>query len=216
MNEPGRKVSRGCLYNLGVVGAMTLLVLIVASFLGYLYAKRLITAYTDTQPMPVPSVQMSRPELDGLQNRIAVFSQAVEQGKTVEPLKITSEEANALIESHPKLVTVTGRLYFSMEGTNLHAQVSIPAGDLGLRPLKGRYLNATGTFKIVFTNGVLNVNAQSLSSKGQVLPESFMHHIQPQNFAFKLNHDPRAQAVLSKVGEVHIQDGTLVVVPKQP
>lgn len=216
MNEPVRKVSRGCLYNLGVVGAITLLVLIVASFLGYRYAKRLITAYTDTEPMPVPSVQMPQPELNRLRDRIVVFSQAVEQGKSAEPLKITADEANALIVSNPELVTVKGHLYFSMEGTNLHAQVSIPAGDLGLRPLQGRYLNATGTFKVVFTNGVLNVNAQSLSSKGQVLPESFMHHIEPQNFAFKLNHDPRAKAVLGKIEDVHIEDGTLVVVPKQP
>jgi hypothetical protein len=215
MNEQGTKHGRGCLFYTGVAVGISIMVLIAASYLGYRYAKSLIAQFTDTQPMLLPAVEMEEHDLNALQSRIANFSRAVEQGNGVEPLTISADEANALIAATPELVTVRGQLQFEFEGSNVVARFSIPAEDLGLKPLKGRYVNASGAFKIGITNGVLNVNARSLSSKGQPLPETFMNRISPQNFAFKLNHDPKGKAVLERIQDIRVTDGKLVIVPKE-
>jgi hypothetical protein len=109
---------------------------------------------------------------------------------------------------------VRGRLHFAFEDTNVLAQFSVPAEDLGLKPLKGRYVNATGTFTVGISNGVMNVNARALSANGTPLPETFLHRIQPQNFAYKLNHHPQASEVLSRLKEVRVSEGRLVIVPR--
>ncbi len=213
MTEPLRK-PRGCLFYTGVAIAISIVVLIIASYAGYRYAKSLVNQFTDTQPMDIPLVQLPESELVALRNRIGSFSEAVEQGSASEPLVVTADEANALIATTPEMVTVRGRLHFEFQGSNVLAQFSVPAEDLGLKPLKGRFVNASGTFRVDMTNGVLNVNAQTLSAKGQPLPETFMNRISPQNFAFKLNHDAKAKEVLSKLKDVRVQDGKLMVFPK--
>ncbi len=216
MTEQATKPGRGCLFYTGIAIALAVTVLIVASYIGYRYAKGLINEFSDTQPMPVPTVQMSGAELNRVRERVANFSRAVEQGMAVEPLILTAAEVNALIASNPQLVTVRGKLYLSgMEGTNVLAQLSVPAEDLGFKPLQGRYVNATGVFSVGFSNGVLNVNAQSLSAKDKPLPATFMGRIRPQNFAYRLNNDPDGKAALSKLQDVRISDGKLIVVPKQ-
>ncbi|HLP77037.1 MAG TPA: hypothetical protein VK327_08970, partial [Candidatus Paceibacterota bacterium] len=146
---------------------------------------------------------------------ISTFSRAVEQGTATPPLVITADELNALFASNPDLATVRGKLFFSMEGSNVLAQMSVPAEDLGFKPLEGRYVNASGVFSVGFSNSVLNVNAQSLSAKGKPFPDTFMGRIRPQNFAYRLNNDPNAKAALEKLQDVRVTDGHLVIVPKQ-
>lgn len=208
------KKPRGCLFYTGVAIAISIVVLLAASYAGYRYAKSLVNQFTDTQPASVPVVQMSEQDLAAVRNRITEFSQAVEQGNSPAPLTITDREANALLAATPELVTVRGRLHFEFDGSNVLAQFSVPAEDLGLKPLKGRYVNASGTFKVGMTNGVLNLNAQSLSAKGEPLPETFMNRISPQNFAYKLNNDPKGKEVLSRLKDVRVEDGKLIVIPK--
>jgi hypothetical protein len=214
MTEQARKPGRGCLFYMLLALAISIAVLSVASYLGYRYAKSLINQFTDTEPMQVPTVEISEADLTRLRDRVNAFGTALQQGQAVQPLTITADEANALIASTPELLTVRGKLHFEFQGSNVVSQFSIPAEDLGLQPLKGRYVNASGTFTVGMTNGVLNVNAQSLSAKGKPLPETFMNRIQPQNFAFKLDHDPKAQEILNKVQDVQVRDGKLVIIPK--
>jgi len=83
-----------------------------------------------------------------------------------------------------------------------------------LKPLVGRYVNASGVFTVGVSNGLLNINAQSLSSKGEPLPETFMNRISPQNFAFKLNQDPEAKPVIERIEAVRVEDGELVIIPR--
>jgi hypothetical protein len=205
---------RGCLFYTGIAVAISVAVLIAASYIGYRYAKGLIQEFSATQPMSVPTVQMPEAELSSLHGRMLDFSDALERGRAAEPLIITADELNALIVTHSNLVTVRGNLFFSIEGTNVSAQMSVPAQDLGFKPLEGRYVNATATFTVGFSNGVLDVNAQTLSANGKPFPDTFVGRIRPQNFAYRLNHDPGIQAVLGKVQDVRIHDGKVEIVPK--
>ncbi|MBC8097386.1 MAG: hypothetical protein H7Y43_16395 [Akkermansiaceae bacterium] len=211
-----QRKARGCLFYTGIAVAIAAAVLITASYIGYRYARGLIAEFSDTQSMPVPTVQLSETDLNRVRERVMTFSRAVEQGTAVEPLSLTADDVNALIVGNSNLVTVRGKLFISgMEGTNVLAQLSVPAEDLGFKPLQGRYVNATGQFTVGFSNGVLNVNAQSLSAKDKPFPDTFMGRIRPQNFAYRLNNDPDGKAALARLEDVRIEGGRLIVVPKR-
>ena len=205
---------RGCLFYTGIAIAISIVVLLIASYAGYRYAKSLVNRFTDTEPMAVPAPALTEAETLPVRERIKVFGNALQQGNSPEPLAISADEANALFAYTPELTTVRGKMQFDFQGSNVFAQFSIPAEDLGLKPLKGRYVNASGTFVVGVSNGLLNVNARNLSAKGEPLPETFMNRIAPQNFAFKLNQQSNAQPVIGRIGEVRVENGRLLVVPR--
>jgi hypothetical protein len=215
MREQGRTSGRGCLFYTGIALGLSIVVLLIASFLGYRYARKQIDQFTDTKATVFPSLAVTGDELEAARQRTAGFCQAVEQGQSADPLTLSDDELNALIASHPDLVTVRGSLRFDFQGSNVLAEFSVPAEDLGLKPLQGRYVNAAGQFRVGMTNGLLNVNAETLSARGEPLPKTFMDRIRPQNFAYKLSHDPRASNILKRIEDVRVQDGQLIMVPRQ-
>ncbi|HYG22377.1 MAG TPA: hypothetical protein VEH04_06305 [Verrucomicrobiae bacterium] len=214
MNPQGKPAGRGCLFYAGVAVAISVLVLVAASYLGYRYAKGLVIQFTDTQPTVRAAPAMAASELNALHDRITTFIHSVQEGTALAPLRISEAEANALFASGTNWRTVRGTVVFDFDGSNVLAQFSIPAEDLGLKPLVGRYVNASGVFTVGVSNGLLNINAQSLSSKGEPLPETFMNRISPQNFAFKLNQDPEAKPVIERMEAVRVEDGELVIIPR--
>ena len=76
----------------------------LAGFLaGYRYARKMFNDFTDSKPLPLPTVQLSQPQLDELQQRIERFREAVRQRQPAAPLALTANEINALIATDPDL-----------------------------------------------------------------------------------------------------------------
>src|SRR5437773_11209946 len=88
---------RGCLYYGCIAVIVLMLVMLVGGLLGLHYAKRMFHNFTDDKPMPLPQVQMSRAEIDRVEQRIETFRQAVRSEKPTEPLMLSADEINALI-----------------------------------------------------------------------------------------------------------------------
>lgn len=213
MTEQGKRPGHGCLFYGAIVGGILLSVMILAAFLGYRYARNLIDQFTDTSPIQMPAVRLSSEETRRLRERIDQFSKAVDTGKATEPLTLTSDEVNAWIASEPGTEAFRGHMYVAFEGDQIKAQVSIPAETV-LRPLRGRYINGIGIFRTGLHDGALELYAESLSTKGRPLPENIMRHVRTQNFALQLNSDPNFSAAVSKLQNVQVKDGKLIIVPK--
>jgi hypothetical protein len=200
----------------GLVGGAILLVLLVAgAFFALRYAKGVVDQLTDTQPMTLPKVQLSDEQMDRLRDRVETFRAAVRENQPTEPLTLTSDELNALIATDPDLIPLRNRLYATLEGDRLKAQMSFPAEDLGFERFKGRYVNATGTFAASLTDGALDVRAESLEAKGRPLSPTLMRQISSRNLASRLNNDQRVVVGLSKLQEIRVKDGRLVIVPRR-
>jgi hypothetical protein len=214
MTDPQQKRRKGCLFYGGITGALLVLVLLLGGYLGLRYAKGLVNQLTDTKPVPLPTVQLPEEQLFQLRDRVDTFRQAVRDGEITEPLELSSDELNALIETDPALVALKHRLYVSINGNQLGAQISFPAEDLGLDALSGRFINAVGVFTIGLTNNELRINAESLIARGKPVPRNIMRQIAAQNLATKFNEDPKAGAGLRKLESIEVKDGKLVIVPK--
>ena len=214
MAEQRKKSGKGCLFWGAIIFSILLVVIVVAAYMGYRYARGLVEEYTDTKPMTFPELTLSQAEISQLRKRVQEFGNAVNERRATAPLTLTSEEVNALILTEPGAEEWKGKVYVTLNGTNLQAQVSIPAERIGLKPLRGRYLNASGDLRIELDDGVLYIGAESLSAKGKPIPESLLRHVRAQNFAQNLNRDRESQAALQKLEDIRVENSRLVIDPK--
>jgi len=212
MADPQQSRKRGCLpfVIFGIV------VLLIGACFGLLYQKWLINHLTDTRPMTLPSVHLEDAQMFDLHDRVESFKEDVRDGAPTEPLALSADELNALIETDPTLASLKDRLFVSIKGDQLSAQISFRAEDLGMARLRGRYFNASGEFHVALTNGELVIMAESLSVKGEPIPRNIMREVAAENLADKfVNSDPRAVAGLKKLKSIEVKDGKLVIVPKK-
>jgi hypothetical protein len=209
------KKGRGCLFFGCLVAGILLFAIILVAFLGWRYARGLVNQFTDAQPLPLPEIKLAADEATQLRNRIESFRKAVEEDKPTEPLVLTADEINGCIATDPNLAALKGHLHVTIEDSRINAQLSVPAEDLGLDSLRGRYINATGTFAISLTNGSLQVTSESLSGKGKPLPEYIMRQIRGRNLAEKFNSDAQAKAALRQLDSIQVQDGKIIITPKK-
>ncbi len=213
-DQGAAKPRRGWLFYGCLSGIACLLIILTAFLLGLYQLKRMLNYYTDSHPVPLPSVHLTAEEVEQLKQRVENFQDAVRSGRPTPPLQLSSDEINAYIETDPNFARVKGKLYVTIEGDRLKGQVSLPLDDLGWRIFRGRYLNGSGIFALGVHSGQLVLTAESLVVKGKPLPGVYMDKIRSQNLAEGLNNNPRASVGLNHLQEIRISDGKVVVVPK--
>ena len=95
------------------------------------------------------------------------FRKAVEDGTATEPLVLTSDDLNALIDENDEL---KGTIYVKIEGDELKGQVSFPLEKLPLPMVKGRYLNGEADLKASLFDGELIVTSTRSRSTARDRP----------------------------------------------
>ena len=215
MTDQAAKPRRGCFFY-GCITSVVLLVLMMgALLLGLYYVKKLVNRYTDTGPMELPALQISQSEIDKVKQRFEAFQEAVRRQQPTKPLTLTADDINALIVGAPGQQGLSGKVYVSLEGTQLKGELSVPLKELGLPMFKGRYLNGSATFDLSFRQGALSVTPQTIHVKGKPLPEVYMKEIRKQDLAASFAREPRVVAVLQGLQDIQVTEGKLVVVPKE-
>jgi hypothetical protein len=194
---------------------VSVIVVAISVVLGLFYAKSVVNKLTDAQPAQLPTVQLPEIHMFQLHDHVDTFRDSVRDGDPTTPLALTADELNALIETDPTFAALKGHLYVTINGSELGAQISFPAEQLGLGRLRGRYVNATGVFDVGLTNSELNVMVESLSVKGKPLPLHIMRQIMGRNLAETMNQDPKTVAGLRKLKAIEVKDGKLVVTARK-
>jgi hypothetical protein len=218
MTDQPPKARRGCFFYGCITGLVLLVLLLGGLLIGIHYTKKALTGlvneYTDTQPMTLPTVQMSPAEIDKLKQRWQAFEEAVRAQRPTPPLVLTADEVNALIASGPDKQSLKGKFHVSFDDNQVKGELSLPLQELGWKMVKGRYLNGSGVFNVSLRNGVLFVAPQTIEVKGRLVPDMYMQGIRHQNFAEVLTNQPNAAALLQGLQDIQVKEGKLVVAPK--
>lgn len=206
---PVRK-RRGCLF----YGCMTFLVMLLLAglmaFLTVRWIKNQVNAFTATEPMKLPKVEMSDAEFNQLKQRLDTFHEGMEKGTPVEPLVLTERDINALILKTSDLKQLSDKVYVSLTNDQVRGQISIPLSGLGWF-LKGRYLNGQAAFNVSLKNGVLIVTAQEIEVQGKALPETFMKEVRKENLAQDVYKDATNAQAISKLESIELQNDHVVI-----
>jgi hypothetical protein len=199
--EAQRK-KHGCFF----YGCITVIVLAVllalVIYLGIRYAANEIGKYTSPTPETFPQVNLPAGEREALENRVKEFGDALEAQRPVEPLVLNSDQLNALIEENPAF---KGMVHVDIKGDKIDGQLSLPV------PLFGGYLNGTGELKVSLRDGNLVVTADSISVRGQPVPEQYMKDIRNQNLAKDAYKNPKNAEQLRKIESIEVKDGTIII-----
>ena len=205
----GKKIAIGCL---------TVIVLLAAgSFFairgGKHLLKKISDQYTETAPAQLPSVEVSDQEASALLERVEAFSKALKDGGSAPELTLTAHDINVLIQKNPAWSSTGGKVYVTIENDRLHGEASIPLDQVG-GMLKGRWLNGSGTFQVETAAGRLLVFMDSLSVRGQPVPEQFLAGIRGKNLAEEATKKPETAALLQKLDSITVRDGKLRIKAK--
>ena len=218
MTDQPPKARRGCFFYGCITGLVLLVLLLGGLLIGVHYAKKaisgLVNEYTDTQPMVLPTVQMSQAEIDKLKQRWQAFEEAVRAQRPTAPLVLTADEVNALIASGPDKQSLKGKVYVSFDDDRVKGELSLPLQEIGWKMVKGRYLNGSGIFNVSLQHGVFSVAPQTIEVKGKAVPDLYMQAIRNQNFAAALTNQPNATALMQGLQDIQVKDGKLIVAPK--
>ena len=214
MDEPTTKPRRGCFHFGCIAGLILMLVMLVGGLIGLYYAKKMFNDFTDTKPAQLPQVQMSPAEIDRLEQRLDTFRAAIRSGKPTEPLTLSADEINALMQNDPDFSALKGKLYVTFEADQIKGQLSLAMQEVGLSIFKGRYLNGTGTFSLSLQRGRILLHLLTFAVKNKHVPEVYMQEIRKHNFAENFNSNPRAKAALDRLQDIKIHEGKLTVLPK--
>jgi hypothetical protein len=203
---------RGCFfYGCIIASVLALLMVILVAigiYIGYQFLNRVVDQYTSTTPRDLPTVEMPPEKRQALKDRVDAFKKAVEAGTPTEPLELTSDDLNALIEEKPDL---KGKVYVKIDGEKIKGQISIPLEKLRLPMFKGRYLNGEADFKASLSDGVLIVTLDSVEVNGQRPPDQIMNDIRKQNMAEDFYKDAENAEMLRKVESLEVKDGKVIL-----
>lgn len=199
-------------------GCLGLLVVLVAGGVLAYYGIRsavsgLVAEYSSEDPIAVPEVQMSNEEIWALRGRIRDFGDHIDQGVPAEPLVLTQEEINALIQDAMDKKGRNGRLYVRIVGRQLEGDVSIPLGEIS-DDFAGRYLNGKARISAGVVGDRLVAHLEDVKIGDKYVPDQIRERISRENLLKDAYDDPEARQYLTRLDSIEIGDGKLVLRPR--
>ncbi|MCX6907290.1 MAG: hypothetical protein NTY01_04525 [Verrucomicrobia bacterium] len=206
----------GCLTSI-VIAVLLVIGVCVAGYYGLSKFANLALAYTDTEPMTLPAVQVDPAVYAALQKRVQEFKTVVDAGKPA-TLALTADELNMLVAGDKNAAQWKGRVWFEIKGNDIKGQLSMPLDFVssvpGLGKFKGRYLNGAASVQATMALGVLVVRLQSLEVKGKPLPDELMAALSRENLAKDATRNRETAAFLARLADLTVQDGKLILTGK--
>lgn len=208
---------RGCFFYGCVIASVLTVLLLIALAVGAFFMLRffsgMVEQWTSPTPMELPKVEVSDEQRQEVRRRVDEFRKGFEAGTAGEPLVLTSDDLNALIEENAEL---RGRIVAKVDGDRLRARVSFPLDKLGLGigPLRGRYVNGEAELKASLSDGVLLVTLDSLEVNGKRPPDDLMKNLRNQNLAKDAYKDPKHAEFIRRFESLEIKDGKIILKPR--
>jgi len=212
---PLPKKPRGCFF----YGAITAIVLLLVFGIGGYFALRygidrivaFVEPYTEAATMPAQDYAV-------LERRVAAFPAGARTATEPVTLVLSGDDLNALIANHPDWRYLAGKVWVSLDGSEVRSDVCLPLDDLahlpGFSRLKGRYLNGATTLKVVLVEGILVVKVLSLEIKGKDPSPEFLAEVQRRNLVQDAPHNPQFAELMDKLESIVVADGKLTITSK--
>lgn len=207
------KVPRYLLVGCVSVLALLLLAGIAGYFLFWGAVDHLARDLTTERPLAVPPVTASEEEIRAIEKRIENFGSAMEGEAPPEPLVLSAEEINALIQRNSNLQEQRVGAVVRIVGRQIEAEISVPAERL-MRSLEGRYLNGKAVLSVGVMDGRVVAYIRDLRVGDHYVPDQIRERISQENLLKgAYEEDSDLARALERIASVEVRDGSLVLVP---
>ncbi len=198
------KKKHGCFF----YGCLTTIVLGILFAAGiYFGLRHLISStlenYSTTAPLTLPMVSVTDDRAKEVVSRADAFFDGLTEESGPKELKLTSEEANILINRYPELHGLRDHVYVSTKDSRLVTQLSYPLDKFGF---PGRFFNGEGVLLVKMEGGVLEASIESLIVKGVPVPQKIIEGLSGKNLAAELYEKQESLAIIKRLKSVRITD----------
>lgn len=207
----GKYILIGCgsLFVVGIIAAIVIFFVVKGWYTG------VMEDYTGTEPLDLPVVQMPDDQVQRVIEQVDSFKYAVQEGNPTEPLVLTGDEINAVIQHHPDFQGISDKVYVTLGEDKIDGQISIPLS--GMVPMgEGRYLNGSASFSVTLASGRLMVFLESLEVGEKEVPAQLMSELGKKNLAEDAASNPDIGPVIEKLDSINIADGQLTIKARAP
>ena len=205
-----------------IVGCLGMIIIAMLAVFGLYYGAKhfagaVIAQYTQDHPLELPVVSLPDDQLAELQKRVQTFGADLKSGKATQPLTLTADQLNALIQNNPNWTDFPGKIHVSIDKGAIMGKISVPLG--ALKPdstlLKGRYLNGAARFHVSIANNMLYVNMESITVGGKSLPQQLAQGFQTENLAKDVAKNKEAMKIIKQLASIEVKDDKIVLTPKK-
>jgi hypothetical protein len=120
-------------------------------------------------PVAVPEFNASEKQIENIRERWQDFEQKTRAGQPAE-IELTSDDINTLIVTNRD---IRGKLFISIDGSQVHFQTSIPFGELIGR--RGYYFNGDITVELKDAESLENPQLNQLIVNGEQVPNDLLN-----------------------------------------
>ncbi len=157
------------------VAAIAMALIIAVSLIVPPVIQSTVERYTSTVPMPIAENPLPEIEQDALDDRVESFADAIEDGQNPEPLILTGQDLNALLQKLWADEDLPGEMALRIEDGRLRSDLSIPLEPgFSIGPftpeVADRYLNGTVTFRVALEGDRLTADIERFSMNDKTLP----------------------------------------------
>lgn len=198
--------NRGCAFGCGALLLAGIVLTVGGALSMFAIYNRAVVTHFSEERRPFSPITLPQEQRDAAWARAKAFFDAVGRKETPPELLLTADEVNALLERvfQEDGAELPGRVDFA--GDRIHAELSIP--------LRGLYLNGSGTISVGFSEGILQVFVTQLEVNDKPLPEALMDLTKNHNLAAPFVSDPELRALLGRLQYVTVTNGKLKITPK--
>lgn len=202
----------GCVFAAGSL-AVVLVGLAVAAFVVYRSLTQYVEDYTAVAPIELPKVDIPESERKSAVERARKFRDALRAKAATEPLVLTGDDLNALVQESPKF---KDRVYLTIDDDEVKARFSLPLDEFfNTRLTRGRYLNGEAELEAKIEDGELKIEVESIEVDGKPLPD-FVRDTFARPSILDLDRNGDQRDLLHQIGSLKIEDDQIVVKARPP
>lgn len=216
----GGKFVAGC-----GIGCLIVLVLSVALGIGgYFWAKgkveEAVELFTSDTAEEIVAPEAPEPQVERVLAKFDQFADEMDAGNVSQPLILTGEELNLLLYNHEDFSHFGGMAAVEIDEDVLKARVSIDLEGLEVpinfiaEQFEGKYFNGTGGFSLNMSRGRLVLYLEELEVNGMKVPEIYIQEMSEENLFKDLQNTPKIENFFSKLSDLKVEDGKMIIVPK--
>lgn len=200
MNEKGCLV-RGCLF-------FSFVLFVFAAFFGWGVYSTYKELYALTSDVPVTVPASVGYNADDVKRRYETFASALEAHQPA-TLRLSADDLNALVATNPDFAELKQRVYFSIEGNKLSAQVSVKLD--AVNALRGRWFNGLVTFEPKMERGRLSVIPTSIKAGKLETPTGVLKALQAFSWTDLFVTDPQALSAMTAIQSIRVESDAVVI-----
>lgn len=222
MPDSTQKQGRGCFF----YGCLSVVLIFIGVLAGVYFGTRkavkmAVAAFTTNAPAVIPKLDLSTADREALVRSIQQQANAALRAGGTASIALGEKELNALLAQSSQSAAYASQFYLRPTGTQLQAQVSLPLDQFELwksftrklraKDLEGRFFNGVALLETGVTNGALRLIVKDLLVNGKSLPGEFTGRLKNFDLTANARADANTQALLSRVQDVAVRDGKVVI-----